>query len=364
MSGRIARSLNVKVKVIRKAKKRIFSGIQPTGEPHLGNYIGAIRRWVDLQHDYESFFCLVDLHAMTLPWDPKKLRTDTLNMGAMLVACGIDPDRSVLFRQSQVGQHAGARMDPELRRPDGGAAADGPVQGEVEGGDRIRGSRLVHLPGPAGGRRSPLPGARRSGRRGPAPARRADERPGDSLQQDVRQDLRGPRALVSSDGARIMALDDPTRKMSKSATRPNSSISLADAPEAIAKKIRSAVTDSGREVTSGEDKPALTNLLTIFSSMQGTPVEELEATYKESGYAAFKQALADAVVEHLGPIKKRYEELIGDPAELERLLDAGALAGLRGRGAHDGRCQGPSRAGSQALTRDRYDRRKAGSRPR
>jgi tryptophanyl-tRNA synthetase len=133
-----------------------------------------------------------------------------------------------------------------------------------------------------------------------------------------------PRSLISADGARIMALDDPSQKMSKSAKRPNASISLADAPETIAKKIKSAVTDSGREVTAGEDKPALTNLLTIFSAMEGTPVGELEATYRDGGYATFKQALTDAVVEHLRPIGKRYEDLVGEPAELESLLDAGA----------------------------------------
>jgi tryptophanyl-tRNA synthetase len=121
-----------------------------------------------------------------------------------------------------------------------------------------------------------------------------------------------------------MALDDPSQKMSKSAKRPNASISLADAPETIAKKIKSAVTDSGREVTAGEDKPALTNLLTIFSAMEGTPVGELEAAYRDGGYATFKQALTDAVVEHLRPIRKRYEDLIGEPTELESLLDAGA----------------------------------------
>ena len=312
------------MKVTLATNKRIFSGIQPTGEPHLGNYIGAIRRWVDLQHDYESFFCLVDLHAMTLPWDPAKLRTDTLNTGAMLVACGIDPDRSVLFRQSQVGQHAElawilncvARMG-ELRRM---VQFKEKSRGETES----VGVGLFTYP----------------------VLQAADvllyQAHGVPVGEDQRQhielmrDLAGrfnksfgrafvvPEPLISTDGARIMALDDPSQKMSKSATRPNSSISLADPPETIAKKIRSAVTDSGREVTAGADKPALSNLLTIFSAVEGTPVEELEATYREGGYATFKQALADAVVEHLGPINKRYEDLIGDPAEFERLLDAGA----------------------------------------
>jgi tryptophanyl-tRNA synthetase len=313
------------VRVISDTKRRIFSGIQPTGEPHLGNYIGAIRRWVDLQHEYESFFCLVDLHAMTLPWDPKRLRTDTLNMGAMLVACGIDPERSVLFRQSQVGQHA------ELTWILNCVARMGELRRMVQFKEKSRGDTesvgvgLFTYP--------VLQAADVLLYQAHGVPVGEDQRQHIELMRDLGTRFNKtfgrafvvPEPLVSSDGARIMALDDPTRKMSKSAKRPNSSISLADAPEAIAKKIRSAVTDSGREVTSGEDKPALTNLLTIFSSMQGTPVDELEATYKESGYATFKQALTDSVVEHLSPIKKRYEDLIGDPAELERLLDAGAL---------------------------------------
>lgn len=310
--------------VIQNSQKRIFSGIQPTGEPHVGNYIGAIRRWVDLQHDYGSFFCLVDLHALTLSWDPEQLRVETLNTGAMLIACGIDPDRSVLFRQSQVGQHTElawiltciARLG-ELRRM---VQFKEKSKGETES----VGAGLFTYP----------------------VLQAADvllyQAHGVPVGEDQRQhvelmrDLGGrfnksfgrtfviPEAQISSEGARIMALDDPTQKMSKSAARPNASISLADAPESIAKKIRSAVTDSGREVSAGEGKPALTNLLTIFSALEGTPVEVLEQTYRSGGYAAFKQALADAVVDHLRPITKRYQDLVGDRAELERLLDTGA----------------------------------------
>ena len=312
------------MKVTLATNKRIFSGIQPTGEPHLGNYIGAIRRWVDLQHDYESFFCLVDLHAMTLPWDPATLRTDTMKTGAMLVACGIDPDRSVLFRQSQVGQHAElawilncvARMG-ELRRM---VQFKEKSRGETES----VGVGLFTYP--------VLQAADVLLYQAHGVPVGEDQRQHVELMRDLGARFNKsfgrafvvPEPLISSEGARIMALDDPSQKMSKSAKRPNSSISLVDPAETIAKKIRLAVTDSGREVTAGADKPALSNLLTIFSAVEGTPVEELEATYREGGYATFKQALADAVVEHLGPVKKRYEDLIGDPAEFERQLDAGA----------------------------------------
>jgi tryptophanyl-tRNA synthetase len=290
--------------VIQGSQRRIFSGIKPTGEPHLGNYIGAIRRWVDLQHEYESFYCLVDLHAMTLPWDPERLSEETLNMGAMLIACGIDPDRSVLFRQSQVGQHA------ELAKSKGDTESVGaglftyPV---LQAADVLL--YLAHVVPVGEDQRQHVELMRDLGGR---------------FNKSFGRTFVIPEPLISSDGARIMALDDPTQKMSKSEARPNASISLAEAPESIAKKVRSAVTDSGREVTAGEDKPALTNLLTIFSAVEGSPVLELEATYRSGGYAEFKQALADAVVEHLRPIKKRYEDLVGDRAELERLLDAGA----------------------------------------
>jgi len=310
--------------VIQSSRRRIFSGIQPTGEPHLGNYIGAIRRWVEFQDDYESFFCLVDLHALTLPWDPKQLSVETLNSGAMLIACGIDPDRSVLFRQSQVGQHTElawiltcvARMG-ELRRM---------VQFKEKsrGDTESVGAGLFTYPA--------LQAADVLLYQAHGVPVGEDQRQHIELMRDLGvrfnksfgQTFVIPEAQISSEGARIMALDDPTQKMSKSAKRPNSSISLADSPESIAKKIKSAVTDSGREVTAGEDKPALTNLLTIFSALEGTPVGELGVTYRSGGYAAFKRALADAVVEHLGPIRKRYEDLIGDRAELERLLDTGA----------------------------------------
>jgi tryptophanyl-tRNA synthetase len=133
-----------------------------------------------------------------------------------------------------------------------------------------------------------------------------------------------PEPLIPEQGARIMALDDPTQKMSKSAGRPASYIGLVEPENVVAKKIRSAVTDSGREVRAADDKPALTNLLTIYSLVEGTPVPELEERFASSGYGDFKQALADAVVEHLRPIRERYEELVGDPAEMEAILRRGA----------------------------------------
>jgi tryptophanyl-tRNA synthetase len=278
-----------------------------------------------MQRTYDSFFCLVDLHAMTLPWDPQKLSTNTLNTGAMLIACGIDPERSVLFRQSQVGQH------PELAWILTCIARMGELRRMVQFKEKSRGGDSESV----GVGLFTYPALQAAdvllyGAHGVPVGE--DQRQHIELMRDLGTRFNKsfgrtfviPEPLISTDGARIMALDDPTQKMSKSAARPNSSISLADSPELITKKIRSAVTDSGREVVAGEDKPALTNLLTIFSAIEGVAVADLEAKFGDGGYAPFKQALADALVAHLAPIKSRYDELLSDPGELDRLLDGGA----------------------------------------
>lgn len=304
--------------------KRVFSGIQPTGEMHLGNYLGALRRWVDLQERHQCFFCVVDLHAMTLPWDPEALRERSLTAAALLIACGIDPSRSALFIQSHVPAHSElswilqciARMG-ELRRMiqfkekskgESESVAVGlftyPV---LQAADVL----LYQADGvPVG----------------------EDQRQHIELMRDLAIRFNGqfgdtftlPEAWIPESGARVMALDDPTSKMSKSASRPASSIGLLDTPEQIMKKCRSAVTDSGREVTAAPDKPALTNLLTIFSLLTGDTIPALEERFSGAGYGDFKTALAEAVIEHLAPIRERYAELVGDRGELESLLSEGA----------------------------------------
>jgi tryptophanyl-tRNA synthetase len=305
-------------------RKRVFSGIQPTGIPHLGNYLGALRNWVAQQEDYDSFYCIVDLHALTMPWDPTELERNTLEMAATLVACGIDPERSVVFRQAHVPQHSElgwiltciSRMG-ELRRmiqfkerSRGDAESVGagmftyPV---LQAADVL----LYQAHGvPVG----------------------ADQRQHIELMRDLALRFNStygetftlPEAFIPTRGARIMALDDPTQKMSKSADRPNSWILITDPPETIAKKIRSAVTDSGREVIAGDDKPALTNLLTILSVLEDRPIATLEERFRDSGYAGFKRELADAVTTYLEPIRVQFEEVMGDPGELEKILARGA----------------------------------------
>ena len=310
------------------SRKRAFSGIQPTGSAHLGNYLGALRNWVAAQEVHECFYCIVDLHSMTLPWDPEELRTETVAKGAELLAAGIDPERSVLFVQSHVPAHS------ELAWVLNCVARMGELRRMVQFKEKSRGeTESVGV----GLFTYPILQA-------------ADvllyQAHGVPVGEDQRQhielmrDLAGrfnallgetfvlPEAWIPEAGARIMALDDPTQKMSKSEgdVRPNSVIGMVDDPGVITKKIRSAVTDSGRDVVAAPDKPAITNLLTIFSVVTDTPVGELEERFAGTGYGDFKSALADAVVEHLRPVRERYEELMADKAETARLLSLGAAA--------------------------------------
>lgn len=302
----------------------MFSGIQPTGEAHIGNYFGAIRNWVAQQDEHEAFYCIVDLHSLTLPWDPAELERATITKAAELMACGIDPARAVLFVQSQVAAHSElawilscvARMG-ELRRM---VQFKEKSKGETES----VGVGLFTYP--------VLQAADVLLYRAHGVPVGEDQRQHIELMRDIGQRFNSqlgktfvlPEAWVPPAGARIMALDDPSQKMSKSAGRPGSSVALTETPTAIAKKVRAAVTDSGKEVRAAEDKPAITNLLTIMSLAEGAPVGALEERFAGSGYGDFKAAVAEALIERLSPIRERYEDLMADPGEVKRLLAAGA----------------------------------------
>ena len=302
----------------------VLSGIQPTGVPHLGNLIGAIDRWVGQQDDYRSFFCIVDLHAITLPWDPKELAQRRLETGALLLACGIDPERSTLFLQSRVPAHTElgwtlscvARMG-ELRRM---VQFKEKSKGETES----VGVGLFTYPVLQaadillyGTHRVPVG---------------EDQRQHIELTRDIAGRFNStfgetfvlPEAWIASTGARIMSLDDPTQKMSKSAGRPNASIGLTDPPEMIMTKFKVAVTDSGREVTAGPDKPALTNLIGIYAALTGTTLPEVEERFSGRGYGHLKVALGEVTEEKLRPIRERFETLMGDPGQTSKLLEVGA----------------------------------------
>jgi tryptophanyl-tRNA synthetase len=305
-------------------RQRVFSGIQPTGDIHIGNYLGAVRNWVANQDELESFFCIVDLHAMTLPWEAKTLREKSVATGALLLACGIDPARSTVFIQSEVKEHAElawvltciARMG-ELRRM---------VQfkEKSKGESETVGVGIFTYP--------VLQAADVLLYRAHGVPVGEDQRQHIELMRDLAIRFNSmfgktfvvPEAWVPKAGARIMALDDPLQKMSKSAPRPNSKILLVDPPDLIVKKVKSAVTDSGSEVKAAADKPALTNLLTILSVVEGVSVSDIENRFTGSGYGAFKKVLADAVVEWLAPVRERFEERMRDPGETARQLGEGA----------------------------------------
>ena len=263
---------------------------------------------------------------MTMPWDPERLREETVAKGAELLAAGIDPDRSVLFVQSHVPAHS------ELSWVLNCVARMGELRRMVQFKEKSRGETesvgvgLFTYP--------VLQAADVLLYQADGVPVGEDQRQHIELMRDLATRFNGtfgrtfvvPEAWIPEAGARVMALDDPTQKMSKSEgdVRPNSLIGMVDDPAVITKRIRSAVTDSGREVVAAPDKPALTNLLGIFSAVSDTPVPVLEERFSSSGYGDFKSALAEAVVERLRPIRERYLELMADPAETHRLLARGA----------------------------------------
>jgi tryptophanyl-tRNA synthetase len=303
---------------------RVLSGIQPTGQLHIGNYLGAIRQFVQLQERAECLFCVVDLHAMTVPWDPAALARDTRTVAALYLACGIDPERSVVFVQSHVPQHA------ELAWILGCLATFGELGRMTQFKDKGQGRASVSL----GLFAYPvLMAADILLYRAEAVPVGEDQKQHLELTRDLAQRFNSrfgatfplPEPLIAEAGARVMSLQNPQEKMSKSAPDPAGRIELLDPPDAVRAKVRRAVTDSGREVRYDRAaKPAISNLLEIFSLVSGEPVPALEARYGETGYGRFKQDLAEALVAFLEPIQRRYRELQGAADHLDAVLRRGA----------------------------------------
>lgn len=305
---------------------RVFSGVQPTADiPHLGNYIGAFRYWPDLQREHEALFCVVDLHTLTVPWDPKVLAERTRRTAAVLMACGIDPERSVLFVQSEVPQHTElswiltciARMGElgrmtQFKEKSAGKAAGAIGAGLIAYPVLMAADILAY--------RASLVPVGDDQRQHVELARNLTER----FNRQFGETFPLPEPLIAKTGDRIMSLDDPLQKMDKSSTRPASVIWMNDGADAVRGKIAKAVTDSGSDVRYGEDKPAISNLLDIFSAAIGRPVADIEQEFAGKGYAAFKAALADAVIALLDPFRARLEEILADRAQLDGILDAGA----------------------------------------
>ena len=304
---------------------RVLSGIQPTGEVHLGNYIGALRQWVADQDEHDTFYVIVDLHAITVPQDPTTLRESTLDLAAILIAAGLDPSRCTLFVQSHVPEHT------ELSWVLGCIATFGELRRMTQFKDKAGKQREASVS--AGLFTYPILQAADiliyQADRVPVGE---DQRQHLELTRDIAARFNGrfgetfvlPDAAIPAMGARIMDLQNPTAKMSKSSESPQGTIRVTDDVDAIRKKVRSAVTDSGREIVAREDKAAISNLLTIYSVASGKEVPKLESEYAGAGYKEFKSDLSEVLIEFLRPLQTRYAELKGDPAELARLLEVGS----------------------------------------
>jgi tryptophanyl-tRNA synthetase len=302
---------------------RVFSGIQPTGAKHFGNYSGGFRQYAATQDLGEAFFCIVDLHSITVPHNPEELFESTLDLAAMLLATGIDPERSTMFVQSQVPAHAEASWlfaciatMGELRRmtqfKEKSHGQDSVSAGLFLYPALMAGDILLYQTDkvPIGDdQRQHLELARDL-------AERFNTRFGETFKP--------PEGIYPEIGARIMDLQEPERKMSTTGGTPQGTVGLLDPPDTIRRKFRSAVTDSGKGVVRSPEKPGITNLIAIMSVATGETPEAVEAHYDGRGYGAFKEAVAEAVVALLDPIRLRYGELRGDPDRLRSILAAGA----------------------------------------
>ncbi len=303
-------------------KKRIFSGAQPTGELHLGNYLGAIKNWVELQDKYENFFCIVNLHAITVPQAPKVLRKKTLDLARIYLAAGIDPKVSTVFVQSDVPAHA------ELAWVLNCVAKMGELERMTQFKDKSggKGERVsvglftypVLMASDILLYQTDLVPVGQDQKQHLELSRDLAER----FNRDYGETFVVPDPFIPKTGAKILSLTDPDKKMSKSDENPNGSILLMDDAETIVRKVRKAVTDSGTTVEFDESRPAVNNLLTIYKLMTGKSDETCVADFEGKGYGQFKPALAEVIVEYLRPLQERIKEI--DDEELESLLKSGA----------------------------------------
>lgn len=305
------------------SKKRIFSGVQPSGNLHLGNYLGAIKNWVKLQDEYESIFCVVDLHAITVPQDPEELRRKTIEVAKIYLASGIDLEKSTIFVQSHVAEHSELawilntiakiselermtqfkdKSQKEGREGTGMGLFDYPVLMAADillydtevvpvGEDQLQHIELTRTL-----------------------ANRFNKKFGETFIV--------PKSFVKEEGMRIMGLDDPSKKMSKSAKSEYNYISLTDSEDDIRKKIKKAVTDSGSEIVYRDDKPALKNLINIYSLLSDKSPKDIEKMYAGKGYADFKNDLAGVVVNFLKPLQEKISQI--SDQEVSEILKKGA----------------------------------------
>jgi tryptophanyl-tRNA synthetase len=303
---------------------RIFSGIQPTGRKHLGNYIGAIAQWVALQELGEAIYCIVDLHAITVAYEPAALREAVYDAAATLLASGLDRDRCIFFRQGDAPEHA------ELTWLLSSVTAYGDLTRMTQFKEKSAGQRelvsaglffypLLQVADVLAYRANEVPVGE-------------DQRQHVELMRDVAERfnarfgelLVAPQVRVPAVGARVMDLQFPDRKMSTTGGSPQGTVYVLDQPDAVVRKVRSAVTDSGSDVRRAPEKAGISNLVEILAAVRGVRPEDVEREFDGTGYGAFKQAVADAVVDYLTPVRERYEALRADEQALERTLAEGA----------------------------------------
>ena len=305
-------------------KKRVFSGIQPTGNIHIGNYLGAVQRWVKQQEEFDNIFCIVDLHAITIQQDPKQLHAKTREVSGLLMAAGIDPQRSILFVQSDVPAHSELAWLLNCTIPMGWMQRMTQFKEKsVKQKEQVSVGLFAY---PA------LMAADILLYNTEVVPVGEDQKQHVELARDAAQRFNNiygetfvlPEPRIAETGARIMGLDDPTKKMSKSETGSGHAINLLDTPADIKKKIMRATTDSNTDVVFDEARPGLYNLLTIYETLTGESRPAIQSRFEGQGYGALKKALVEVVVEALRPLQERYAQLTAEPGHIDAILKAGA----------------------------------------
>jgi len=306
-------------------EKRVFSGIKPSGDFHLGNYLGAVKHWVEGQYDGFNMFCVVDMHAITVEQDPEELRRRTLDLAALLIASGIDTEKSLLFIQSHNPDHANLGWIANCNVGFGHLSRMTQFKDKSSKNEQVT-AGLFDYPAlmaadillydtthvPVGD----------------------DQKQHVELARDIAQSFNSrygetfvmPEPVIAKSGARIMSLSNPENKMSKSDEDQNGCIYVLDEPDNIRKKIMSATTDSGSDIKRGEGKEGITNLLTIYSLMSGKSVEELESQYEGRGYGDFKKDVAEVVVDTLAPIREKFVGIRNSDELLKTIRESGKRA--------------------------------------
>jgi tryptophanyl-tRNA synthetase len=302
---------------------RIFSGIQPTGLKHLGNYAGGFRQYASTQEQGEAFFCIVDLHSISVEHDPEELRNRTLDLFAMLIATGLDPDRSTIFAQSHVTAHPEANWLLSSVTSFGELRRMTQFKEKSEAQDFVSAGLFTYPVLQAGDillyQTDIVPVG-------------IDQRQHIELTRDVAERFNSrygetftlPRGVYPEVGAKIMDLQEPEKKMSTTGGTSNGTVYILDPPDEVRRKFKTAVTDSGREVRHTDDKPGVANLIEVMTVATGESIAEVEARYDGEGYGTFKGDVAEAVVALLEPFQRRFHEIREDDGELHRLLALGA----------------------------------------